>query len=39
MAIKEIRAALDLDATYDFTDSETGVYKVYNKRVNLTEFN
>ena len=38
MALKEIRATLDADARYTFVDSESTVNRVYNKRVNLTEF-
>lgn len=39
MATKEIRAVLDTDLFYEFTDSESTLYRVYNKKVNLTEFN
>jgi hypothetical protein len=38
MAMKEIRAVLDTDLFYEFTDSASTLYRVYNKKVNLTEF-
>jgi len=38
MAMKEIRAVLDTDLQYEFTDSASTLYRVYNKKVNLTEF-
>jgi hypothetical protein len=38
MALKEIRATLDLDSTFTFTDSASNIRLAYNKRINLTEF-
>lgn len=38
MALKEIRATLDLDSEFTFTDSASNQRLAYNKRVNLTEF-
>jgi hypothetical protein len=39
MALKEIRAVLDLDGITTALDNVSNVFFAYNKKVNLTEFN
>lgn len=38
MALKEIRATLDVDEQYTFVDSASSLRQAFNKRIQLTEF-